>query len=824
MTISCSQAQTADADSNSAAVQPAPGHFADPAGSSAPIRDDPGVLPPGADPENRLFVPFVKHMAGDQMQFWGSAKELSKVGALKTFIPFAGFTGMLIASDSWISKQVPDKPNQLQRSKNISNYAVYSLIGAAGGSYLWGHMTHNDHLSEAGFLSGEAALNSTLVAYAFKGITQRPRPYQGNGNGTFFQGGTSFPSEHAAVAWSVATVMAHEYPGILTQIAAYGLASAVTLTRVTSKQHFASDAFVGSVLGWYLGRQIYREHHDPQLGGGPWGELVETKEKGPRDPKNMGSPYVSLDSWVYPLFDRLAALGVIQSAFLGMRPWTRMECARLLEEGAERLRYDGVDGGQTLDTYESLAYEFREETARLDGAANLGVSLDSIYERTTGISGPPLHDGYHFGQTIVNDYGRPYGEGVNVIAGASAHAVAGPFSFYVRGEYQYAPAVPALPDQARQVIQTVDGLPSPPPGIPIPAVNKMNLLEGYIGVQLGGWQLTFGKQNLWWGPTAGGAMLFTTNAAPITMVQFNRAMPFTLPGIFGRLGPMRFDYILGRITGHNWVCCTNSETIGSWTQPLGDQPFISGQKVSFKPSPNLELGIGATVLVGGTGVPFTIHKWLQALFSTSSTGTGSTSDPGDRRGEFSFAYRIPKARDWLTFYADAFTDDQANPWLAWDKSAITSGLYISKVPRITKLDLRLEGVFTDLPGGTAVVQHGFFYTNSGYKSGYTNDGNLIGSWIGRQGQGAEAWANYWFSPRNKLQVHFRHQKVSNNFIPAGGNLTDAGASADLWVRSLVNISTGVQWERWNFPVIASAPQTNITAQFQVAFHPHRTLK
>jgi hypothetical protein len=209
------------------------------------------------------------------------------------------------------------------------------------------------------------------------------------------------------------------------------------------------------------------------------------------------------------------------------------------------------------------------------------------------------------------------------------------------------------------------------------------------------------------------------------------------------------------------------------------------------------------------------------LFSTNSTGTpGSASDPGDRRGEFSFAYRIPKARDWLTFYADAFTDDQANPWLAWDKSAITSGLYISKVPRITKLDLRMEGVFSDLPGGTAAVQHGFFYTNARFKSGYTNDGNLIGSWIGRQGQGAEAWANYWFSPKNKLQVHFRHQKVSRQFIPAGGTLTDVGVSTDLWVRSAVSISGLVQYQRWAFPVIAPAPQTNLTGALQITFWRH----
>ena len=511
----------------------------------------PGVLEPGSDPENRLFLPFLEHMAKDQEQFWASPKELRKPGVLKTFLPFAGFTGALIAGDSWISKQVPDSPSQIQRSKNISNYAVFSLIGVGGGAYLFGHLSHNDHLSETGFLSGEAALNSTLVAYAFKEAAGRERPYQGNGNGNFFQGGSSFPSEHAAIAWSIASVVAHEYPGTLTQIGAYGLASAVTLTRVTGKQHFSSDVVIGSALGWYLGRQIYRKHHDPELGGAGWGELVESKPEGPRNPENMGSPYVPLDSWVYPALERLAALGHVQTAYLGMRPWTRMQIAQLLEEANDSLQDSGTgeeDAAQKL--VDALRSEFVEESGRLDGAANLGVTLDSVYTRLTGISGTPLRDGYHFGQTIINDYGRPYSQGFNNVTGITTHAVAGPFSFYVRGEYQHAPSFPALPDQARQFIQSVDGTPTAPPGTDVPTTNRMDLLEAYVGIQLKDWQLTFGKQELWWGADASGPMMFSTNAAaypdaPDHAGEANRRYPASLDGS----DPIRTQYYPGQTNG-----------------------------------------------------------------------------------------------------------------------------------------------------------------------------------------------------------------------------------------------------------------------------------
>ncbi len=175
----------------------------------------------------------------------------------------------------------------------------------------------------------------------------------------------------------------------------------------------------------------------------------------------------------------------------------------------------------------------------------------------------------------------------------------------------------------------------------------------------------------------------------------------------------------------------------------------------MKPSPNLEFGFAATRLFAGTGVPFTTHKLLQAIFSTGNGAPGSSSDPGDARGAFDFTYRVPGLRDWLTFYGDGFTDDEPSPlWGAFDKSAFNAGLYFPHLPKVPKLDFRVEGVYTDNPNPNPVLQRGFFYFNARYRNGYTNDGNLIGSWIGRQGQGAQAWSTYWFSAERQIAVQF----------------------------------------------------------------------
>jgi hypothetical protein len=144
-----------------------------------------------------------------------------------------------------------------------------------------------------------------------------------------------------------------------------------------------------------------------------------------------------------------------------------------------------------------------------------------------------------------------------------------------------------------------------------------------------------------------------------------------------------------------------------------------------------------------------------------------------------------------------------------------------RVPKIPKLDLRVEGIYTDVPGGVPLVEHGFFYFNDRFVSGYTNGRDLIGSWIGRQGQGADAWATYWFTPKDNLQFNFRHEKVSKEFIPNGGTITDGGARASVWLNSALSVSASLQYETWDFPVIASSRRTDVSTSVGLTFWPWR---
>src|SRR5213079_2745594 len=287
---------------------------------------------------------------GDQEQIWTSPAKL-RFSDTEWLVPLSGITAGLFVTDRDFSTHLSQNPSTISHYKTLSNAGVGALIGGAGGMWLLGHVSHNEHWSETGFLAGEAALNSLVAVESFKYTLRRQRPYQGDRSGPFFQsGGTSFPSEHAAAAWSVAGVIAHEYPGPLTKIMAYGLASLVSVSRVKARQHFPSDVVVGSVIGNLIAQDIYSRHHDFDFGGGEW-RSVSAIARGfeSAGPQNLASPYVPLESWIYPALDRLAGLGLIDSGFAGMRPWTRRECMRQLIEAQDKLGNLDADNSEATE-------------------------------------------------------------------------------------------------------------------------------------------------------------------------------------------------------------------------------------------------------------------------------------------------------------------------------------------------------------------------------------------------------------------------------------------------------------------------------------------
>jgi membrane-associated phospholipid phosphatase len=772
------------------------------AGNTSDRQSDPKeTKKAGVTEESNIFADILH----DQQKIWTSPFRI-KTQDIPWIVPFVGTTAVLIASDNSVGRRVGTQHAQL--SQKLSDAGLAVEFGAAGSFWVVGAFKNNNHARETGLLSYEAAVNSLAVGEAMKLVTQRHRPFPDGSSGKFFTSGDSFPSDHSMLAWSMASVIVHEYPGWGTRLLAYGTASAISAARVSGNKHHASDVFVGSALGWLIGTTTYRAHHDPDLPGVTW-KNISSKPEYVSDPMRKGWSYVPPDSWVYAAFDRLAALGYVQSGFQNLRPWTRIECARLVEEAGASNPSDSLE---VSALYRDLQEEFARDLEVLQGKRNLNAAIDSVYVRSTSLTGKPLTDGVHFGQTLINDYGRPYREGFSAITGISSHAEVGPLAFVVRGEYQHAPFTSALPQSGRVVMSSGDDLPIRP-ATDFQEINRFRLLDSYVALNLYKWQISFGKQSLWWGPTNGGDLMFSDNAEPITMLRLKRVTPFKLPGVLGYLGQMQSDTFFGQLNGYNFLRLGPTFTLtGSYDHQIDPQPFIWGQKLSLQPTRNLQIGVSVTTVFAGLGRPLTLDTFLHSL---SFSGNGQPVEPGDRRTGFDFSYRIPGLRKWLVLYSGSMSEDEPNPIAYPRRSAMNPGVYLPQFPRLKNLDLHVEAAYTNLPNDP---RQGVFYTNRHYANGYTNNGQIMASWLGPQARGYQVWSNYWRSGQSKIRFDYRKQVVDPTYI-GGGTLQDFGGSYDFLLRSDVAVKAGIQYERWNFPVLSTTPTSNIAVSLQFTYRP-----
>jgi membrane-associated phospholipid phosphatase len=761
-------------------------------------------IAPSAKQEQSLERSTFKDLARDQACIWTSPVHLREDRNWTLFVPWVGASAGLIATDQAVVRAVPDKPSTVSRAKHISDAGFLGELGISGALYLTGLARSNPRMRETGWLAGEAVADGLAVNLATQAIAGRNRPNDVSRPGEWFQSGRAFPSDHSMASWAAATVIAHEYPGWLSQTLAYGTATTVSVARVLALQHSPSDVFIGSSIGFLVGRYVYMSHHPEDvtrqhLLGSPFTKLKL---------RNARAPYLPLDSPFYPMFERLITAGYIDSAFVGLRPWTRAECARLVDEAAATVPPEAPE------PLREVLSELRQEFPSEYGDDVPQLPIETVYTRLTGISGTPLRDSFHFGQTIYNDYGRPYWSGLNAYVGASGATSMGPITFYGRGEFQRAPSGgPIYSADVQSQLMGIDQTPAPL----VPNANgatQFRLIEAYAAAPIRNIEISFGKQALWWGTSWDSAMLASDNSEPIYQLRISQISPIRLPWVFRFLGPMRVDAFIGKFSGHEFP----------------RQPYLHGQKVTFKPTRDLEFGFSRTVIfAGGPGHPLTLRQFWRSFASVGdslNTAPGSSSDVGDRRGGFDFSYRLPHLRDRVTIYGDFFTDDDPSPLASIHRSAWNPGILFSHLPFLPKMDLRIESPLTAPPFPSPKPNEGdpsiglFFYRNAFFLDGYTNKGNIYGNWVGRQAKGIFASTRYWFSPMNVLETSYRHSTLDPKFIrPGGGNYTDGRIEYRRTLRSNLLLDASVQVERWNVPILASTPMNNAVVSIGMSWSP-----
>ncbi len=140
--------------------------------------------------------------------------------------------------------------------------------------YISGLITKDSKAKDTGKLVLMSLIHSGIVVQILKHLTGRQRPQAENGidswagpsgffkrykdNRDMFY--DAFPSGHTITVWSTATVIAHQYnKSLIVPVISYGLATLSGLSRVTEDKHWMSDVFFGAVLGFAIGKFIYKK-------------------------------------------------------------------------------------------------------------------------------------------------------------------------------------------------------------------------------------------------------------------------------------------------------------------------------------------------------------------------------------------------------------------------------------------------------------------------------------------------------------------------------------------------------------------------------------
>jgi hypothetical protein len=266
----------------------------------------------------------------------------------------------------------------------------------------------------------------------------------------------------------------------------------------------------------------------------------ETPEKPGRarsDP--LGSAYIPVDNWVYPAMMRLYSMGYLDTMFLSVRPYTRRSALHILQQSEDAILTG--DEQQAQDILAALLNELSDEGIGSKAPRGMVYGLQSVYTRVQGVAGPILQDSYHLGQTFFNDYGRPHETGFNNITGFSTLEERGPFSLYVRGEYQHAPGGPGYSQALSTQLSTIDQIvPFAPPNYPqatipmgpIAAQNPFRLVEATLSYHILGHEISGGKSDAWLGPAMGGGMAWSNNAENIYSFRINRIEPLQPEGAY----------------------------------------------------------------------------------------------------------------------------------------------------------------------------------------------------------------------------------------------------------------------------------------------------
>jgi hypothetical protein len=203
-----------------------------------------------------------RDFAHDQRMVWAVFPDQTAHGHhwIPVLVTVGTTAGLLYADPHVMNYFRSHEKNLSDLNTTFSSGISASEIAAVPvGLLLAGYARHDPYETSTALLCADAYGASAIPPLVIKAIARRQRPSEVPAltpfQDEFFKDswykGSSFPSGHSAAAFSIAAVVAHRYSNHKwVPVLAYGMASVISLSRITGREHFPSDVFVGSVIGY----------------------------------------------------------------------------------------------------------------------------------------------------------------------------------------------------------------------------------------------------------------------------------------------------------------------------------------------------------------------------------------------------------------------------------------------------------------------------------------------------------------------------------------------------------------------------------------------
>jgi hypothetical protein len=462
--------------------------------------------------------------------------------------------------------------------------------------------------------------------------------------------------------------------------------------------------------------------------------------------------YIPLDSPIYDELETLDSLGYIPDYLDEIKPISRIEAARLTIEAQANLGEAPHPVAIAHEIVRELRDQLHDEVGLLQANNENNPPMAVVHPLQRAevqyvySTGPERFWRGASGNMLKADEGTPLlpnndgiatGPGSNEIARWSAWGGVGGF---LTAYGEAAIAGPLTHD--------------------IESTDRVRPLGAEAVASLGNWAVSFGQEEMWWGPGQLSTIAQSNNADPIPGFRLQTIHPKILPFFLRYLGQFRMQIFFGRL---------DAGRVPSKPNPSGPlvtfaRPFIDGQTLSFRTLPNFEWGITHVIMFGGHG---NSNYGLQGFFGRATsvnTGNATSGNTNSEAGVY-LKFRFPRLRDSMLWVQTLGEDNLsaevrpiggALPFLA---VSYQGGYYLPRLTEDARNDLRLEW---------KINEPNYQTHSDGLYWAYSD--RLMDDPLGPNASQIDLQPGHWFSNLTKGSVDLFYsdrapKRAENNFLP-----------------------------------------------------------